>query len=160
MPKTLRFFGRPCARRYVNLSMKKSALITIFFLPLAGCENSNWTEKFDYYGFKDGYESKLKYDVGGYTKLSVNVSSEAFDRLAYPLTLKIWINENVCVTKSLSVPTSNLLISASCERNLGPGVHILKARLESPDNFSNLSAEEDREFNHYHGSLTYILEKT
>lgn len=137
----------------------KKILIAILFGSLSACTQSTWTEGFEYYGFKVGFESNVNYKIGGYTKLVINVTSEMYKELTYPLTLNVYINKKVCASKTLNRPTSKLLLSAKCEENLGPGKHILKAQLVAPDDYKNLSNEKDKEKNHYHGSITYTLEE-
>lgn len=126
---------------------------------LSACTQSTWTEEFDYYGFKDGFKNSVVYKKGAYTKLVINVSSGIYKELTYPLTLNVHVNETICASETLDKPKQQQLLSATCEENLGPGKHTFKALLASPDNFNNVSIEKDREYNHYHGSITYTLEK-
>ena len=138
--------------------MKKTLLLSLLIFVTA-CSQDRWTEGFQYYGFKDGYKTNVLYKTGGYTKLEINVSSEIYKELTYPLTLNVYLNDNICSTKTLASSKKQLLLSATCEKYLGPGNHILKASLVSPDNFKNISIDKDREHNHYHGSITYTLEE-
>ena len=89
----------------------------------------------------------------------ISVSSEMYKDLTYPLKLNVHINDRICASKTLAEPKEPQLLSAICEEKLGPGNHVLQAFLSSPDNFKNISIEEDRERNHYHGSITYTLEE-
>ena len=126
---------------------------------MSACSETQWTEGYNYSGFKNGYESKVKYKTGGYTKLIVNASSQMFKELSYPITLNILLNDKVCIKKKISNATKELLFSESCEVNLGSGLHIFKAYLVSHDNFKSITQKKDWKLNELHGSITYTLEE-
>ena len=137
----------------------REIIVIIGCIFIASCSETEWTEGYYYSGFKNGYESKVKYKTGGHTKITVNVSSAIFKELLYPITLNIVLNDNICASKTISKASKKLLFSAFCEVNLGSGLHVFKASLVSPNNFKNITEKQDLESNEFHGSITYTLEE-
>jgi len=139
--------------------MKKTILSSVVIALLSACSQSTWTEGFEYYGFKDGYQTNISYKTGGYTKVVVNVSSEMYKELTFPITLNVSIDNSTCASETVAKAKQQLLVNATCEDELGPGNHTITAYLVSPDNFKNIAIEDDREKNYYHGFITYTLEE-
>ena len=134
-------------------------LVISYSLLISACSETEWTEGYYYSGFKNKYETKIVYDIGGYTKLTVNATSKIFKELTYPITLNILLNDTVCLKKTISKASKELLFSEFCEVNLGPGTHDFKAYVVSPNNFKNITEKRDWDANELHGSLTYTLEE-
>jgi len=139
--------------------MEKTIFSIIVIVLLSACSQSTWTEGFEHYGIKDGYQTNISYKTGGYTKLVISVSSEMYKELTFPVTLNVSIDNTTCTSETVAKATQKLLVSATCEKELGPGNHTLTAYLVSPDNFKNIAIEDDREKNYYHGLITYTLEE-
>ena len=134
-------------------------LVICYSILISACSETEWTEGYYYPGFKNKYETKIIYDIGGYTKLTVNASSKMFNELKYPLTLNILLNDKVCLKKTISNASKELLFSEFCEVNLGSGTHNFKAYVVSPNNFINITEKKDWDENELHGSLIYTLEE-
>lgn len=136
------------------------------FLPLAllillfGCAEKEWTEGVSIGGFKRGLSTQVKYDVGGKTSFKAFLESEAYQKLEYPITITIFLNNEVCDTSITKEAESQILAEAECVGNLGKGLHTYEVRVTSKNGLDYISSEDDLQYNRIEGSITYTLESS
>lgn len=133
----------------------------VFIIPslaLFGCTEKDWTEGFRTGGFQNEHCTSVKYVVGGPTTFRVSIESDASEFIQYPVTLQVYLNGSICDEPSTQSSKHDKVPSVVCSTVLGPGMHEYRVKVINPNNFSNLSNEDDLRFNSIIGSITYTLE--
>jgi hypothetical protein len=136
------------------------------FLPLAliplliGCAEKEWTEGFSIGGFKRGLSSQVKYEIGGKTSFKAYLESEMYQKLEYPLTITIYLNNKICDTSTTEAPESQIINEVECTGDLGKGLHTYEVKVTSKNGLDYISNEDDLQYNNIEGSITYTLENS
>ncbi len=138
--------------------MKRFVLV-LLAVALYGCAEPKWTERFSTGGFRRVHVTKVRYHTGGLTTFRVNISSEESKKLQYPITLKVLLDGTLCSEAAIQTKSTEPCPSMECSSFLGPGMHVYKVLVSNPNNFANLTDEEDILFNSVDGSITYIFEE-
>jgi len=134
------------------------------FLPLAflilliGCAEKEWTEGVSIGGFKRGLSTQVKYDIGGKTSFKASLESEVYQKLEYPITITIYLNNEICDTSETKEPESQIITEAECIEDLGKGLHTYEVKVSSKNGLDYISNENDLQYNRIEGSITYTLE--
>ena len=137
--------------------MRKFSLLVIFSL-LFGCAEKEWTEGVSIGGFKRGLSTQVKYKMGGETTFNVKLESEIYNKLKYPITLTVYLNNEVCDISTINKPNSSIIVSAECSGTLGKGMHTYEAKVTSINGMQYITEEDDLQYNRIEGSITYTIE--
>ncbi|MDY6978064.1 MAG: hypothetical protein SVW51_18000 [Pseudomonadota bacterium] len=136
------------------------------FLPLAllilliGCAEKEWTEGVSIGGFKRGLSTKVKYDIGGKTSFKAFLESDVYQKLEYPITITIFLNNEVCDTSVTKEAKSQIFAEVECTGDLGAGLHTYEVKVTSENGLEYISNEDDLQYNRIEGSITYTLESS
>lgn len=123
-----------------------------------GCSPKEWTEGVSKSGFKTGLDSRVRYKKGGKTTFKVQLESEIFTKLGYPIELIVYLNGEVCSEGKTLEPKGEIFNSVECSSFLGKGLHTFNVVVSSPNGFGYISDNDDLMFNAINGAITYTIE--
>ncbi|WP_022945162.1 hypothetical protein [Pseudoalteromonas ruthenica] len=132
------------------------ALLTL----LIGCAEKEWTEGVSIGGLKRGLSTQVKYDIGGKTTFKAYLESEVYQKLVYPITITIYLNNEICDTSITKEPESQIITKAECTGDLGKGLHTYEVKVTSINGLDYISNEDDLQYNRIEGPITYTLESS
>ena len=120
-----------------------------------------WTEGYGSPGFKSPHTTELNFKYGGFVIFTANASSTKYKELQNKITLTVDLDGSVCSEVYKDKPTSELLISTSCELELSPGPHRINVDINIENYDKNaLSDKLDYEFNSIDGTVTRTMYST
>ena len=120
--------------------------------------SDTWTEGYLSPGFKRSHTTEVNFNHGGFVIFTANASSTKHKELQNKITLIVDLDGKVCSEVYKDKPTSNLLISTSCELELTPGPHKINVNINIENYDKNsLNDKLDFEFNELHGKVTMTM---
>ena len=129
-------------------------------ISLTGCADKEWTEGVSIGGFKRGLSTQVNYEIGGKTTFKAHLESEMYQKLEYPITISIYLNNEICDTSITKEPQSLIIAKAECIGDLGNGLHTYEVKVTSVNGLDYISIEDDLQYNRIEGSITYTLESS
>ena len=139
---------------------RRSCFIANVIILVASCSSDTWTEEYQKFGFEDGYSTQVGWDNGGEVVFTANASSKIFNKLTGPVTIYVYLDNELCSEVKESQFSSTTLVSTSCNLQLSPGLHELSVVLNTSQIPAlNLTSGQDLEFNYFHGELTMKMYK-
>lgn len=127
-------------------------------LIINGKISDTWTEGYLSAGFKRLHSTEINFKHGGFVIFTANATSTKYKELQKKIMLSVDLDGNVCSEVYKDKPTSELLISTSCELELSPGPHKINVNINIENYDKNaLSDKLDYKFNEIHGKVTMTM---
>lgn len=131
---------------------------SFWYLIINGKISETWTEGYGSPGFKRPHTTEINFEHGGFVIFTANASSTKYKELQNKITLSVNLDGSVCSEVYKDKPTSELLISTSCELELSPGPHKINVNINIENYDKNaLSDKLDYEFNSIDGKVTMTM---